>query len=164
MHANDCRAAGNAILHEGKESQQKRDLILNPRWEENVAKAMGHLRELRLRTFQNQVQKQRLVDATGFVFLVHNNIFIPYVIIMMKRPTKGFPTSLPQAPGGGAVKCRTVGEQISIEVNTDVGLEAVGEPFEHHIHIDPVRVRPGMLQIRKGKNSGQPRSMLLLKY
>ena len=36
-------------------------------------------------------------------------------------------------------------------MNTDVGLEAVGEPLEHHIHVDPVRVRPGMLQIPERK-------------
>ena len=37
-------------------------------------------------------------------------------------------------------------------MNTDVGLEAVGEPFEHHIHVDPVGVRPGVLQIPERKS------------
>ena len=58
-------------------------------------------------------------------------------------------SSSPEAAGGGAVKCRTVGEQISIKVNTDVSLETVGEPLEHHVHVDPVRVSPGVLKIQE---------------
>ena len=57
----------------------------------------------------------------------------------------------PEAAGGGAVKCRTVVEQVSVEVNTDVCLEAVGEPLEHHVHVDPVGVRPGVLQMPRDK-------------
>ena len=67
--------------------------------------------------------------------------FLPFIT--------SFLSFLPEAAGGCAVKCRTVVEQISVEVNTDVGLEAVGEPLEHHVHVDPVRVRPGVLQMPK---------------
>ena len=44
--------------------------------------------------------------------------------------------------GGGAVV-----EQVSIEVDTDVGLETVGEAFEDHIHVSAVSVGPIMLEI-----------------
>ena len=69
-----------------------------------------------------------------------------------------FLSFLPEAAGGGAVKCRTVVEQIAIEVNTDVGLEAVGEPLEHHVHVDPVRVRPGVLQNPEETNQNDIRT------
>ena len=41
-------------------------------------------------------------------------------------------------------------------MNTDVGLETVGEPLEHHVHVDPVRVSPGVLQIQ-GEGCNQNR-------
>ena len=43
VHANDCRAAGNAILHEGEGSSTKTRFNLGPREEENVGKAIGKI-------------------------------------------------------------------------------------------------------------------------
>lgn len=32
-------------------------------------------------------------------------------------------------------------------MQANVGLQALGEPFQHGIHVDPVGVRPGVLEI-----------------
>ena len=43
---------------------------------------------------------------------------------------------------GGAVV-----EQVSIEVDADVGLQTVGEALEDHVHVDAVGVGPGVLEV-----------------
>ena len=53
----------------------------------------------------------------------------------------------PQTPRGGALKGSAVVEQVPVEMDADVGLEAVREALEDHVHVDPVGVRPGVLEV-----------------
>ena len=55
--------------------------------------------------------------------------------------------SIPQTTGRGSLEGGAVVEQVSIEVYTDVGLEAVREALEDHVHVNAVSVGPGMLEI-----------------
>ena len=42
---------------------------------------------------------------------------------------------------------RAVVEQVSVEVDTNISLQAVREALEDHIHVDAVGVGPCMLEI-----------------
>ena len=62
-------------------------------------------------------------------------------------PSQHKPVRLPEAARGGSLEGWAVVEQVSIEVDADVGLETVGEALEDHVHVDAVGVGPSMLEV-----------------
>lgn len=53
----------------------------------------------------------------------------------------------PQAAGACSREGGTVLQQLAIQVQTYVRLQAFRKSFQHRVHIDAVRVRPGVLEI-----------------
>ena len=62
-------------------------------------------------------------------------------------PSQHKPVRIPEAARGRSLEGWAVVEQVSIEVDADVGLETVGEALEDHVHVDAVGVGPGMLEV-----------------
>ena len=34
-----------------------------------------------------------------------------------------------------------------MEMNTNIGLKTTGKPIEHHVHVNAIRVGPGVLKV-----------------
>ena len=56
---------------------------------------------------------------------------------------------LPEATRRSTLECRTIIEQISVQMNAYVGLEAVWKAFQHHIHVNSICIRPSMLKYKR---------------
>jgi hypothetical protein len=55
-------------------------------------------------------------------------------------------SKVPEAARWGPLKGRAISEQVSVEMQADVGLKALRKSLQYAVHVDTICVRPGMLQ------------------
>ena len=70
---------------------------------------------------------------------------IAQILVFKSVLSNGRGIFLPETPRRRTLKCRAIVEQISIQMNAYVCLKAVWKAFQHHVHINAIGVRPGML-------------------